>query len=355
MRGVSSSLPPRCLATNYPSRERRNDVNAKTTILSTLLLLWGVASTQESLPETAQGPAIPEKGYLVEEVSEDLYWVTEGTYNTMFVVTGEGVVVVDAPPTLGEKLVDAIEEVTTEPITHVIYSHSHGDHIGAAHLYPDDATYIAHEEVAAELERAEDPLRPVPTVTFSDTHTVEVGGQTLELRYFGPNHEPGNIFIYAPKQKVLMVVDVVFPGWVPFKHLAIAQNVPGFLEAHEHILSYDFETFVGGHLTRLGTREDVEVAYEFARDVQANALEALQTTDFMAIAQEVGFENQWRLFDEYLDAVSQSCADATLETWRDRLGGAEVFTFSHCWTMMESLRVDWNVVGGAEVEIPEAP
>lgn len=319
--------------------------------LVAVLFAMSVAA-QEALPETARGPAIdPEQGYLVEEVRDGLYWVSDGSYNTMFLVAEEGVIVVDAPPSLGENLLNAIDDVTDQPITHVVYSHSHGDHIGAAHIFPDEADYVAHADTASQLARAGDPQRPAPTTTFEDTHTIELGDQVLELHDLGPNHEPGNIFIYAPRQRTLMLVDVVFPGWVPFKHLALAEDVPGFLEAHEQALSFDFDTFVGGHLTRLGDRGDVETALEFARDVQANALAALGAVDFMAIAQEVGFQRQWELFDRYLDAVADACEEPTLATWGDRLGGAEAFTHSHCWTMMESLRIDWNVVGGAEVEL----
>ena len=51
-----------------------------------------------------------------------------------------------------------------------------------------------------------------------------------------------------------MLVNVVFPGWVPFAYLAESQNIPGWLEAPAQALRYPFHTFVGGHLTRLGTR-----------------------------------------------------------------------------------------------------
>src|SRR5581483_5480018 len=127
--------------------------------------------------------------------------------------TGEGVIAVDAPQTLGDKLLEAIAEVTTEPVKWVVYSHSHADHIGAASMYPTDATIISHQEVAAKLGRVADPHRPLPTATFSDTYTLQAGSQTLMLEYPGPNHEPGNSFIYAPQQKVLMAVDIIFPGW----------------------------------------------------------------------------------------------------------------------------------------------
>lgn len=293
------------------------------------------------VPEAAHGPAIdPDKGYLVEEIRDGLYWVTEGSYQLMFLTTGEGVIVVDAPPSIGENILKAIAEVTDEPITHVVYSHSHGDHIGAAGLYPDDATIVAHEDTAALLSRDADPNRPVPTVTFADDYTLAVGDQVLELSYKGVNHEPGNIFTYAPKQKVLMLIDVVFPGWVPFADLALAKDVPGFFAAHDQVLEYDFDTLIGGHLTRLGTRQDVETQKEYITDVRANADEALQTVDFMAIAQQTGFENQWLLFGTYLDTVARTCADATEPAWVDRLGGADVFTVDHCWATAESLRID---------------
>ncbi|HYV52000.1 MAG TPA: MBL fold metallo-hydrolase, partial [Candidatus Eisenbacteria bacterium] len=102
------------------------------------------------LPEAAKGPPIPAKGYLLEQIRDDLYWVTDAAYNTMFLVTDNGVIAVDAPPTLGENYLKAIAEVTNKPVTHVIYSHAHIDHIGAAGIFPRNATYIAQQETAAE-------------------------------------------------------------------------------------------------------------------------------------------------------------------------------------------------------------
>lgn len=302
------------------------------------------------LPETAFGvPIDPNKGYFVGEITDGVYWVTEGAYTMMFLTTGVGVIVVDAPPTIGQNILNAIAEVTTEPITHVVYSHSHADHIGAAALYPAGATYIAHEDTLAQLTRnrpfpfglfAGGSPVPNPTVTFSSEYTLTVGNKTLELSDKGINHDPGNLFVYAPDQKVLMLVDVIFPGWSPFKNLALAEDVPGFVEAHNQILAYDFDNMVAGHLGRLGTRSDVETQQEYILDIQANTAQALQTVDFFAIAQETGFQNAWLLFDTYLDTVAQVCTDLTLPEWGNRLGNADVFTFDHCWVMAESLRID---------------
>lgn len=293
------------------------------------------------LPESAKGPQIDfSKGYLVEEIKDGLYWVTDGAYNTMFLTTGQGVIAIDAPPSIGENYLKAIEEVTDEPITHVIYSHTHNDHIGSAAMFPDGVIIIAHQDSALELKDRNDPNRPIPTVTFEDTYTLEVGTQKLELAYYGPMHKPGNIFIYAPNQKVLMLVDVIFPGWTPFKDLAMAQDVPAFLTAHDKVLEYEFDTFVGGHLTRLGTYDDVQIQKEYFTDIGAAAAKANQEVSFMAIGQEVGFDNLWLAFQTYADTITQQCTDEVVPKWLDKLGGVDLFTYDHCWKISESQRID---------------
>lgn len=309
-------------------------------------------SAQQQIPEAAKGPMIPEKGYLVKEIGNQLYWVTDGTYDTMFLVTDNGVVAVDAPPSLGEKYLKAISEVTDKPITHVIYSHAHIDHIGAASMFPTNATIIAQEDTADELQRAkavatnDTIVPPVPTETFSKNMTLNIGNQTLQLDYYGINHYPGNIFIYAPNQKVLMLVDIVFPGWVPFAYLAIAKDTAGFIEAHDIALSnYDFSTLVAGHLTRIGTVEDVIIQREFVSDLENAAAAANKNVAFSEIARQVGsFDNPWLLFSKYIDAVNEECAEEMMPKWQDKLGGAEQFMLSHCFTMSESGRVDPTVM-----------
>ena len=120
----------------------------------------------------------------------------------------------------------------------------------------------------------------------------------------------------------------------------MAEDVPFFIEAHDKILEYDFETYVGGHLTRLGTPEDVEIQKEYFQDIQDNAALANQQADFMAIAQQVGFENPWLIFQIYADTITQQCTDAIVSDWIDRLGGVDLYTYDHCWKISESQRID---------------
>src|SRR5262252_10861387 len=147
-----------------------------------------VVATSTLVSEAA--PEIPkDKGYLVQEIRGGLYWLTDGAYGTIFLVHSTGVIAVDPLPTLGPRYLQAISEVTDKPVTHVIYSHEHTDHIGAADLFPKNAIFIAQKETAAILARRADPRRPVPKVTFDQSYTLKAGGQTLTLEYKGINHE----------------------------------------------------------------------------------------------------------------------------------------------------------------------
>ena len=302
------------------------------------------------IPDTARGPAIdPNKGYVVEELRPNLYWVGDGAYMMMFLTTGKGVIVVDAPPTLGERIFQAIDEVTNEPVTHLVYTHAHGDHIGAANLFPRGVEIIAHAETKRLLKRETECAdclddRPLPTTTFERRYLLTVGRQRLLLDYRGPNHQPGNIFVYALRQRVLMLVDVIYPGWVPFQNLALAQDVPGFLDAYDQALAYPFDFFIGGHVTRPGTRRDVEIQREYIRSIVTNCRNALNSVDRPAfvgeLGEQIGFDNPWQLFSIYTDAIAQAATEATLAEWGGRLGGVEVFTFSHCTAMQYSLRID---------------
>jgi len=125
----------------------------------------------------------------------------------------------------------------------------------------------------------------------------------------------------------------------------MAESVPGYIEARDRALEYDFETFVGGHLARLGDREDVRESREYVTDLKANTEAAIERVELGPIVEEVGPGRPWALFDAYLDAVAERAAERTFETWGGRLGGAEVFVHDNAVAMLASLQVDHGVLG----------
>ncbi|MDT7724845.1 MAG: hypothetical protein QOI21_1421 [Actinomycetota bacterium] len=306
------------------------------------------------------------KGYHVEELNDGAFYVTQGAYDTMFVATGNGVVVVDTPPLLGENMLRAIREVTDEPVTHVIYSHWHADHIGGAGIYGPDVTYVAHDYTREMLERWPDlggskPI-PVPTHTFSTSETLDVNGVRLQLDYKGVNHAPGNIFIYAPKQKALAAIDIISPGWSAFKHCDASENIRGWTEAHEWILEYDFTAVVSGHVNRWGTREDAIASRDYTNDIVEFAKEAFNEVDVADLVARIGFSNAWVLWENYFNDLTNYVTKQTLEkktsngqNWAERLAGADVMTKYHAYSILEALRLEWGLLTKFEQMIAPQP
>ena len=292
-------------------------------------------------PHVSERPTVPaDKGYLVEEIKDGVYWLTDGHYQMMFVTTAKGVIVVDAPRSLADKIRTAMAEVTDLPVTHLIYSHFHADHIGAAHIFGDGIEIIAQRDTLRLLLEAADPNRPLPTVTFDDEYALEHGGQSLTLSYTGPNHESGNIIIYVPAQKVLMMVDVVWPGWVPFQSIGLADHVPGIMRSMDDLLTYDFDTFVGGHADRLGVRADLEAQKEYLTDIRRAAQAAYDEIDFGALIDAIGWQRRWQMFGEYYDQLAENCSAKVVPKWRGRLADTDSFTAPNCKKMAFSLWLD---------------
>ncbi len=292
--------------------------------------------------------------------------ITDGAYQSLALISDQGVILVDAPPTLGVRLQYAIRNITSLPITTLIYSHAHADHIGAAYLLTSSSSsnssstpssssnsslqIIAHQETADLLTSLSDPTRPPPTTTFTSNHTLILGNQTLSLTYHGANHLPGNIFIHHPALRILMVVDIVFPGWVPFAGLVEPASLPGYLAAPSQILDgYDFEIFVGGHLTRSGTRQDVQMHKEYMDDLVSSCTRAIGDTNAtMTVMGQVGQQNPgnpWAVFKEVVADQARLCANEVGGRWMGRLGGVDVWGYENAFRIVEGLRVDYGVLG----------
>src|SRR6202020_2775371 len=136
------------------------------------------------IPQSAMGPALNEQGYYVGRVERNLYWVTDGVYNSAFLTTRDGVVLFDAPPSIGHNLRRAVDEIAaangvSNTVTHLVYSHHHADHGAAASIFDGEVAPIGHEETRRLLLRATDPASPAPDVTYPNTYTLAIGGERV--------------------------------------------------------------------------------------------------------------------------------------------------------------------------------
>src|SRR5713101_9238712 len=99
------------------------------------------------VPKSSVGPGVNEQGYHVGRVERNLYWVTDGVYQAAFLTTPDGVVLFDAPPSIGGNLQRAVDEIAAanggpNTVTHLVYSHHHADHAGAASLFGGDVVRV---------------------------------------------------------------------------------------------------------------------------------------------------------------------------------------------------------------------
>jgi len=254
------------------------------------------------------------------------------------------VVLFDAPPTIGHNLQRAVDEIAaangvSNTVSHLIYSHHHADHAGASSLFDTGVVRIGHEETRRLLLRDDDPARPAPTETFQDRRTLEIGGERIELAWHSANHSPDNIIIHLPDHNTLMLVDIVNPGWAPVYVSNLTEDIPGYLEAPANALAYSWKHFIGGHLGRLGTRDDVRLHQQYMADISESSRKAIDTVDPTRYFVKYG-ANSWAAVKGYLDEVTAVAAAPVIEKYTGVLAAADVFTESTTFWVMESIRLD---------------
>ncbi|MFN3494780.1 MAG: MBL fold metallo-hydrolase [Hydrogenophaga sp.] len=185
--------------------------------------------------------------------------------NAGFVVTPAGVVVVDAlgSPRLAERLTAAIRAITPLPITHVVVTHYHADHIyGLQHFKAQGAQIVAHgaarqyiqsDTARLRLEASRTELAPwvdaltriVEADLWVDGPTsFRVGGVVFEIEPVGPSHTPEDLTVYVPSEKLLFAGDLFFNGRLPFVGAADSSQ---WIRSLDRVLARHAAVVVPGH------------------------------------------------------------------------------------------------------------
>jgi glyoxylase-like metal-dependent hydrolase (beta-lactamase superfamily II) len=299
------------------------------------------------IPPSALGPAVNAQGYFAGRVEKNLYWVTDSTYQAAFLTTRDGVVLFDAPPSIGHNLQRAIDEVASangvsNKVTHIVYSHHHADHLGASSLFGRNVVRVGHAETKVLLARDNDPARPVPDVTFETHRTLHVGGERIELAWHGTNHTPDNSYIHFPDHGTLMLVDIILPGWAPYDSFNLNEDVPGSIAAPATAMAYPWKHFIGGHMGRLGTRSDMVVYQRYVDDIISGVKKALVTVDPTPFFAKYG-NNAWAAVKAYQAAQVDYAAAPVIKKYTGVLAAADVYTASTTFIILESIRLDLGV------------
>ena len=154
----------------------------------------------------------------IEKVRANLFVITDDyDGNTAVFIRADGVVLVDTKSAgSGQRILDLVRTVTDKPITHILNTHTHVDHVGSNAFFAPQVEVIAQENTAGQMHGMEDfresaAKHGLPDRTFKDALTLFSGEDTIDLHYFGAAHTNGDAFIVFRAAGVMHAGDT-FPG-----------------------------------------------------------------------------------------------------------------------------------------------
>mgnify|MGYP003381960657 FL=1 len=183
----------------------------------------------------------------------------KGFYLSPFLVATDGVTAFD--PISAAAAVEyraAIATVTDRPVTRLVYSHDHRDHIVGGAAFGQDLEVCAHPGVAERvLRRGHDDI-VMPNVSLGDGTVIAADSAHIEVHDFGPNHSDSNLLFVLPTDqgRMLVWVDGVEPDVAPYRNLPDT-DFAGYLHSLDRAVRLKFDFVVGGH-TGPGERRWVE-------------------------------------------------------------------------------------------------
>ena len=244
----------------------------KRVIVLGVLLAAGSLSVALSAYQQAAGAQPAPKVVEVEKLKDNLFVLKGGGGNTAVFVTTAGVVVVDTKnPGWGKPILDKIRELTDKPVTTIINTHTHGDHVSGNVEFPATVDVVTQENTKANMAKMLSPGGPpakatqtifeanggrgLPKRTFTDKMTIGSGNDQIDLRYFGRGHTNGDAWVIFPALRVMHAGDI-FSG----KNIPILDAINGgsgvempdtLSKAADFATSAKIETIITGHSTQM--------------------------------------------------------------------------------------------------------
>jgi len=235
-----------------------------------------------SLAVTAQQPA--PMVIEVEKLKDNLFMLRGGGGNTAVFVQANGVTVVDTKnPGWGKPLLVKIREITDKPVTTIINTHTHGDHVSGNVDFAENVDVVTHANTAANMKKmaavtgianapvnvfAQSGGRGLAKRTFTDTLTLGSGNDRVDLHYFGRGHTNGDAWVLFPALRVLHGGDIFSGKNVPlldYNNGGSGVEIPDTLMKAYTATAKSADSIITGHSTVM-TPADLREYSEFNRD-----------------------------------------------------------------------------------------
>lgn len=228
----------------------------------------------------------------VQKLKDNLFVLTGGGGNTAVFITANGVVVVDAKnPGWGMPILNKIKELTNKPVTTLINTHTHGDHVSGNVEFPATVDIIVQENTKTNMQKmipnstAPDQTIPKQTIfqqnggrglpkrTFKDKMTLFKGPDEVDLYYFGRGHTNGDAWVLFPALRVVHAGDIFSGKNLPLldaNNGGSAALIADSLEKGYNALNKAADTIITGHSTQM-TMADLKEYAAFNREFFTDA------------------------------------------------------------------------------------
>jgi glyoxylase-like metal-dependent hydrolase (beta-lactamase superfamily II) len=244
-----------------------------------------------------QGPKVIE----VDKIKPNLYVLKGGGGNTAVFVTANGVVVVDAKnPGWGTPILDKIKELTSKPVTTLINTHTHGDHVSGNVEFPATVDVVVQENTKTNMEKMDifkqNNGRGMAKKTFKDKMTLGKGDDQIDLYYFGSGHTNGDAIVVFPALRTAHLGDLFAGKGLPLVDAANGGSVLHYPETlnkvHGGVKNVD--TIINGHMPNTTTWADLKEFAAFNQDFLTWAEGALKSGKPLEQA-----ANDWKVPEKY--------------------------------------------------------
>ena len=225
--------------------------------------------------------------YILQKIGERTYYVQRYFYSTTFYVGDKGVLLFDAPEGRGKYLLQAIRDVTPLPVTALVYSHYHVDHIGDSPFWNDEAKkegvnlrIIASKATAEKMQFMNSRLPVATQVLSKKDDQFKFEKQTIELhRFVKAGHTDDHSVWLLKQEKVAHSPDLLNPDQLPMMGFAVSDTLVYHDSNLRQVEMLDWKYFIGGH-GNIGSHDDFKFQRQFLNDLRDTTIKVRKEESF---------------------------------------------------------------------------